>query len=53
MTRKDFVIIAAGMRNAKATPSVVAAMASALRETNPRFDVARFIAAASPAPAKV
>jgi hypothetical protein len=43
MTRRDFQLIAGTLREAKARPSVVAALATALAGTNPRFDRARFL----------
>ena len=48
MTRKDFELIAASLRNSSASPETVQAMADTLATTNPRLDRARFIKAASP-----
>lgn len=48
MTRKTYNAIADALRGNGASPATVAAVADALAPTNPRFDRARFIAAATP-----
>lgn len=47
MSRKDFEAIAAALRESRATEEVVRAMAAHCATTNPRFDKARFIEAAT------
>lgn len=47
MSRKDFEAVAKALREAEAGEKVVRAMAAHCATTNPRFDKARFIAAAT------
>ena len=46
MTRKDFVLIAEALVEAKANIIQVNIIAKALKKTNPRFDRDRFVLAA-------
>lgn len=48
MTRKTYNAIAAALAENGASPATITAIADALAPTNPRFDRARFIAAATP-----
>lgn len=50
MTRKDFELIAAALKDTRATERTVNMMASSLSTTNSRFNVQRFIDAATAAP---
>lgn len=46
MTRKDYVALAAALRDTRAPMSTVLAIAKVLRDDNPRFDMERFLTAA-------
>ena len=50
MTKKDFELIAAALKDTRATERTVNMMASSLSTTNSRFNVQRFIDAATAEP---
>lgn len=47
MTRKDFEAIAESLRKSKASKAEINRMADHCRKSNPRFDYARFVRAAT------
>ena len=43
MTRKDYIVIASALRESQASDGVIAAISSALKEDNPKFDTIHFV----------